>query len=249
MKRFYVYEWRDTDTGEVFYVGKGCGNRYKSLNHRNKYFLDYYNNHNTESVIVNYFDNEEDAFAYELELTNYYKGIGQCQCCLMDGGYGGYSKVWSKEMKEYWSEYNPMKDEKQRERMSVNNPMKRKDVAERVGLIHRRSVIIDGVEYSGGIEASKALGVAQRTIVQWCKRGYNTDGKPCRYADEKQKEYIYPKTSAKKVIVDGKYIFNSLKEAAKDFFGVKDVSPLCKALKTNKPYHNHIVEYVNQQPS
>lgn len=176
MKRFYVYEWRDVDTGEVFYVGKGCGNRYKSLNHRNKYFLDYYNNHNTESVIVNYFDNEENAFAYELELTNYYKGIGQCQCCLMDGGYGGYSKVWSKEMKEYWSEYNPMKD-------------------------------------------------------------------------EKQKEYTYPKTSAKKVIIDGKYIFNSLKEAVKDFFGVKDVSPLCKALKTNKPYHNHIVEYVNQQPS
>lgn len=29
----------------------------------------------------------------------------------------------------------------------------------------------------------------------------------------------------------------------------KDTSSLCKALKTNKPYHNHIVEYANQQPS
>lgn len=28
-KKFYVYEWYNIDTNEVFYVGKGCGNRYK----------------------------------------------------------------------------------------------------------------------------------------------------------------------------------------------------------------------------
>lgn len=248
MKRFYVYEWRDVDTGEVFYVGKGCGNRYKSLNHRNKYFLDYYNNHNTESVIVNYFDNEENAFAYELELTNYYKGIGQCQCCLMDGGYGGYSKIWSKEMKKYWSEYNPMKDEKQRERMSVDNPMKDSNIASIVGEKHKRAVVINGIKYNSVYEAAKANNVYDATIIRWCNRGYNTNGNPCRYENEKQKSFTIQKTSSKKILVDKELLFNSLREAA-NFFGVKDTSPLCRALKTNKPYHNHIVEYANQQPS
>lgn len=28
---FYVYEWYIVETGEIFYVGKGCKNRYKSM--------------------------------------------------------------------------------------------------------------------------------------------------------------------------------------------------------------------------
>src|SRR5690625_530351 len=31
---FYVYEWFIKDTGEVFYVGKGRGNRYKTFHER-----------------------------------------------------------------------------------------------------------------------------------------------------------------------------------------------------------------------
>lgn len=38
-KRFYVYVWIRGDTNEVFYVGKGSGNRYKDLDMRNKHFL------------------------------------------------------------------------------------------------------------------------------------------------------------------------------------------------------------------
>ena len=34
-KKFYVYEWYNIDTNEVFYVGKGCGNRYKTTSRRN----------------------------------------------------------------------------------------------------------------------------------------------------------------------------------------------------------------------
>lgn len=32
---FYIYEWYNTDTNEVFYVGKGVYNRYK-VKRRNK---------------------------------------------------------------------------------------------------------------------------------------------------------------------------------------------------------------------
>lgn len=43
-KRFYVYKWFNIETNEVFYIGKGCNNRYKDVSKRNKLFLEYYNN-------------------------------------------------------------------------------------------------------------------------------------------------------------------------------------------------------------
>lgn len=248
MKKFYVYVWKNLENGEVFYVGKGCGKRYRSLRNRNKFFLKYVDEHKVESSIVEWFDNEEDAFAHELELTTYYKSIGQCSCSLMDGGFGGYSKVWSKEMRTYWSEYNPMKTQEQRDRMSKNNPMKDSTIAQKVGEQHYREVIINGTNYRSVKHASKELGVVTNTITSWCKRGYDTDGNPCRYANEPQKDYKFPKTCSKAIIVDGKHLFNSIKEATQ-FFGVKDSSPLCKSLKENRPYHGHIVEYANQHPS
>ena len=33
---YYVYEWYNVDTGEILYVGKGTGNRYKVKHGRNK---------------------------------------------------------------------------------------------------------------------------------------------------------------------------------------------------------------------
>lgn len=29
--KYYVYEWYIVETGEVFYLGKGCRNRYKTF--------------------------------------------------------------------------------------------------------------------------------------------------------------------------------------------------------------------------
>ena len=63
---FYVYEWYNVDTDEVFYVGKGTGNRYKQTSKRNKKFQQYYENHECAVRIVKYFELEEDAFNYGL---------------------------------------------------------------------------------------------------------------------------------------------------------------------------------------
>jgi len=38
-KKYYVYEWFMKDTGEIFYVGKGSGKRYK-FKDRNYIFKD-----------------------------------------------------------------------------------------------------------------------------------------------------------------------------------------------------------------
>lgn len=178
---------------------------------------------------------------------DYYKKIGQCSCNLMQGGTGGVSFVWTDEARKNWSFNNPMKSEKQRQRMSENNPMKNKEIALKNGAKHKRAVIIDGQFFEGLKDAAKVLLVNPDTIGNWCKRGYNTEGRPCRYADEEQKEYVIPK-NGKAVIIDGIHYFNTLKEAAA-FLGSKDSSPLCKAIKNNKIYKGHKCEYANQQPS
>lgn len=246
-EQFYVYEWYNIDTQEVFYVGKGCGNRYKNTTDRNKFFKEYQQENKTDVRIVKYFTSEEDAFIFEKKLTNKYKDKNECKCNLIDGGYGGYSKIWSNEMKEYWSKFNPMKSKEQRERMSINNPMKNKDIAKKVGKTKKRPVIINGIRYDGIVDAARELQVWENTILNWCKRGYDTNGNSCRYEDEEQKEYTIHKTCSKAVSIDG-IIYSSLREAA-NALGVKDTSPLCKALKANRPYKGHICKYVNQQPS
>ena len=84
------------------------------------------------------------------------------------------------------------------------------------------------------------------TSWKWCQRGYDTKGNSCYYKDNPIKNN-FKKTCSKAVLIDGQY-FSSLRAAA-DFLGVKDTSPLCKALKANKPYKGHFCEYANQQPS
>lgn len=248
MKQYYVYEWFNTKTNEVFYVGKGSGKRYKDLRHRNKIFLDYIANNAVDSRIVKEFDVEEDAFSYEKELTDQYKAIGQCQCCLQEGGYGGYSNVWDDTLRAYWSENNPMKSEEQRQRMRENNPMKNKEVAMKNGAAHKRAVIIDDVTYDGVKDAANGLGVSACTIAAWCKQGGNPAGQVCRYANESQKEYKQQVSKSKKaVIVDGQY-FESIIQAA-NTFGLSYTS-LAKAIKANKgSYQGHTCNYANQQPS
>lgn len=195
-KQFYVYEWYNKDTNEIFYVGKGSKQRYKDRTHRNQLFLNYVENNRVDSRIVEYFDNEEESFAFEKKLMEKYLENGECTCNMASGGYGGYSSIWTPELKEYWSEHNPMKNEDQRERMRSNNPMTNPDVAKKNGRLHKRAVIINGKYFEGGVDAALELNVCTNTIIQWCKRGYDTWGNPCRYADEEQKSYTFRKTSS-----------------------------------------------------
>jgi hypothetical protein len=247
MNKFYVYEWYNVETNEIFYVGKGCNNRYKNISDRNKYFKDYISKNKVDVRIVKFFETEEEAFKYEAELTKQYRQQGFCKCNLINGGYGGYSKEWTEEMRQYMSEYNPMKTDFQRKRMSEKNPMKDSKIAQKVADKKKRPVLINGIRYDGVIDAAKEIGVWENTISNWCKRGYDTKGNPCKYIDEEQKKYTIHKTSSKAVLIDG-IEYSSLREAA-NALGVKDTSPLCKALKANRPYKGHICKYVNQQPS
>lgn len=245
-KMFYVYEWYNIDTGFIFYVGKGTGKRYLSTKKRNKLFKAYFELHNCKSRIIEKFELEEDAFSCEHKRILELKQNGQCTCNLDNGGTGGVNFVWTEELRQYKSEFNPMKNKEQKTRMFANNPMKQEDVAKKVALAKSRAVIIKGIEF----ESTKAAGLYFKRhpeqIQTWCKRGYDSDKQPCRYADEEQKEYKLKVTCSKPVIIDDK-CFDSVIQAAK-YLDCWSES-IIRAIKKNKPFKGHICRYGNQQPS
>ena len=241
---FYVYAWYNKDTKEIFYVGKGCGDRYKQVRNRNKLFIKYYKSHNCGVKIIKYFESEQDAFEYEHKHIVRLKKKGQCSCNLDNGGVGGVNFIWTDEMRKYKSENNPMKEPQQRKRMSRNNPMKDNDVSQRVGETKKRKVVINGRIYPGLVDASENFGVTTKAIADWCKRGYDTWGNPCRYYNEQQKVYSYKVTNSKPVIVDGKR-FESVKAAAK-YLGTEHSELIIRAIKSNRKYKGHVCKYDNQ---
>lgn len=85
---FYVYEWYNRETLEVFYVGKGKNGRYKDTKKRNKYFLNYYNKYKCDVKKVKENMEESEAFDLEIELIKKYREKGQCKCNISDGGEG-----------------------------------------------------------------------------------------------------------------------------------------------------------------
>lgn len=185
---FYVYEWFIKDTNEVFYVGKGTGNRYRVRKHNN-FFNDMIKRYECDSRIVEYFENEIDAFDFEYLHIEELKKVGQCVCNIRYGGFGGSKSWWTDELRQHYSEHNVMKSVEQRNRMSKHNPMKNKDIAKKVGKSKSRAVIIDGIEYESVKQAHEKLGHAVDTIQNWCIKGINSKGQICRYKDGKIRHY------------------------------------------------------------
>lgn len=230
--KFYVYEWYNTETGYVFYVGKGCRRRWLTWTTRNDIFKEYLKNHTCKSRVLEYFDAEEDALEYEKAKIEEYKENGMCHANLILGGVGCINTKWSDDM---------------RIEMSINNPMKIPSIAKKVGEKHRKPVSINGVVYDGVNIASEMLGVMNLTIIRWCKQGHDSNGNPCRYLSEEQKQYKFvAKPNGVKLIVDG-ILFNSIREVA-SYIGVSSTA-VSNALKENRKCKGYIInKYDNQHP-
>lgn len=96
--RYYVYVWRIKDTNEVFYVGKGSGKRYKTLNGRTKLFLDVYNTHDCYVQIAYNNLDEETAYKTEYILVQYFKKKGHLTN-QTNGGDGSRFEMYTPEFR------------------------------------------------------------------------------------------------------------------------------------------------------
>lgn len=88
MKTFYVYEWFIVDTLEVFYVGKGTGNRRFETHNRNRYFNNILAKYNCAVRIVHQYLTNEDACELERERIAELRVKGWAKCNFTNGGTG-----------------------------------------------------------------------------------------------------------------------------------------------------------------
>lgn len=86
--RFYVYEWYIRDTGEVFYVGKGTGNRLNELHNRNKYFNATYDKYSCGVRKIEEGLTNREACEREIERIAELWEIGEAKCNFTQGGTG-----------------------------------------------------------------------------------------------------------------------------------------------------------------
>lgn len=86
--KYYVYFHRRLDNNQVFYVGKGCGNRAWVVSGRTEYWHRVVNKYGyTIDIFVNHLT-EQEAFDIEIEQIAYHRYIGIKLCNMTDGGEG-----------------------------------------------------------------------------------------------------------------------------------------------------------------
>ena len=90
---FYVYYWIRPDTNEIFYIGKGSGNRITSLKSRNLHVLNVVKKFRGLKNIIKgkFVDNisEEESFNLEIEkIKEYREKLGNRLLNISDGGDG-----------------------------------------------------------------------------------------------------------------------------------------------------------------
>lgn len=103
---YYIYQHRKADTNEIFYVGKGKGNRINGLHGRNNYWKNTVKKHNfvAEKILENL--DEELALLAEIEIIDLYKKRGIKLVNLTNGGEGtsGFSYIRTEKTRKKLSE-------------------------------------------------------------------------------------------------------------------------------------------------
>lgn len=161
MQKYYVYIWFIENTKEVFYVGKGSGNRVTSMKDRNPHFRHIRNKCNCGYEIVKYFDNEDEAYAFELKLGKEYKSKGQAWCCYALGEFNKFvsdktKKKISKTLKGNtpWNKGKRMSDEHRTKLSEIKKGTRQTDETKK-----RRSIALKG--HSVSIQTRKKIAASK----------------------------------------------------------------------------------------
>ena len=105
-KDFYVYLHMKETTNEVFYVGKGNDNRFKSIKNRSKYWKHVAEKHGAISYIIAHRLTEQEAFLLEKKLILKYgrRDLGTGSLVnLTEGGEGVSGYIFTPERREQCS--------------------------------------------------------------------------------------------------------------------------------------------------
>jgi hypothetical protein len=112
-KKYYVYEWFVKNTGEVFYVGKGCKRRWKTTARENKFFTHMLLTHECDVRKVHERLTECEAYEMEIKTIQYYRNNTNYRLTnVTDGGddpptfYGDASPSRRPEVREKISQSN-----------------------------------------------------------------------------------------------------------------------------------------------
>lgn len=186
--KYYVYEWYIEETNEIFYVGKGTGNRVTSMKNRNSYFKNIRKKYKCNYRILKYFKNENDAYNYELKRGLELKEIGQAKACYVLGNFKKFiddsvlekmKKTSFKKDRTPWNKGKKMSDEykqKCRERVlgtkqseetrrkrsnSLKNHIVTKEAREKIGLSKMKPIILINLDTKEEIVYKKISNLAK----------------------------------------------------------------------------------------
>lgn len=145
---FYVYAHLTRDTDEVFYIGKGCGDRHKSRTPRNAFWKAVAEKHQWYSKILVIFATEQEALDCERALIAAYGRRSLNEGPLTNFGEGGSRNAGGKLSEETRAKMSKAKTgvvftEERRRRISEANkgkkgmagdanPSKRPEVAKKI---------------------------------------------------------------------------------------------------------------------
>jgi hypothetical protein len=159
--KYYIYAHYRNDTGDVFYIGKGEGNRHKSRQGRNPYWLNIVNAHGYTVEILKHFKTENEAFDAEQSLIAELgrKDLGKGLLVNMsDGGEGASGTVRSPEQRQRYSQTTWMRTEAGRASMRGDqNPAKRDDVR---AILSERNAHRDPAVRARGAATFRSMGDA-----------------------------------------------------------------------------------------
>ena len=228
MNDFYVYEWIRLDTNEPFYVGKGKGNRWKSLYGRNKWFN---NIIDKVSVVVNILHDDLDKeTACGLEcyyIWQYRDVIGYDLCNIADGGegvalFGEDNPMCKKNPWDYMTE-----EKKKETKKKLSEALKGKNKGK-----NPRDKMTEEAKAERDKKCSKAM--KGKNINP---RSKETKEKISKTRIEKgiAKDEKHPNASSV-ICLTTKRIFLTIKEAQKfyDIKGLSDIGYCCKGWKVVK---------------
>lgn len=156
--KFYTYVHRKASTGEVFYVGKGHGQRSGQRSRRSDYWKRVVEKYGLLVEILEYWADESDALAHERYLIASYRASGITLCNLTDGGDGISGYVFSEDQRKARSEYLALPEIKEKHRRNTEVAMRRPGVREKADAARRAALAKPEVKE----KHSKALSEAQR---------------------------------------------------------------------------------------